>query len=492
MSTIKIQNLTFSYEGSYENIFENISLNLDTSWKLGIVARNGIGKTTFLKLLTDKYEYKGSIIKNIECEYFPFEIKNRNKMSIEIAEEINSNVEYWQLSKELNLLCCNHEIIYKYFNELSQGEQVKLMLAILFTKQNSFLLIDEPTNHLDVYGRESLIKYLNKKEGYILVSHDRNLLNQATDHILFINKNKIDLQKGNFASYMENKEREDNFEISQNEKLKKEISLMETAMKKTSLWADKVEKTKYNTKISGVKPDRGYVGHKSAKMMKTSKAINKKIHKKTQEKKLLLKNIEYNEDLKITPIYFHSNNFIKLNHVNLFYDKKDVCKNITFQINNKDRIILQGKNGSGKSSIIKLLTNQNIKYEGDFYKAKNLKISYIPQDTSFLKGTLKDFIKTNQIDETIFKTNLIKLNFKRSDFDKNLDILSKGEKKKILIAKSLSEQANLYIWDEPLNYIDVFSRIQIEKLILQYNPTILIIEHDKTFINNINTKIINI
>lgn len=492
MSTIKIQNLTFSYEGRYENIFENISLNIDTAWKLGLIARNGRGKTTFLKLLMNKYHYKGSIIKNTEFEYFPFEIKNKKKMSIEIAEEINPNIEYWQLSKELNLINCSDEIIYKYFNELSQGEQVKLMLVILFTKQNNFLLIDEPTNHLDVYGRETLIKYLNKKKGYILVSHDRNLLNQATDHILSINKNKIDLQKGNFDSYMKNKDREDSFEISQNEKLKKEISLMETAMKKTSLWADKVEKTKYNTKISGVKPDRGYIGHKSAKMMKTSKAINKRINKKAEEKKLLLKNIEYNEDLKITPIYFHSNNFIRLNHVNIFYDKKDILRDITFQISNKDRIILQGKNGSGKSSIIKLITDENISYEGDFYKAKNLKISYIPQDTSFLKGTLKDFIKTNQINETIFKTNLIKLNFKRIDFDKNLEILSQGEKKKNLIAKSLSEQASLYIWDEPLNYIDVFSRIQIEKLILKYNPTLLIIEHDKIFINKINTKIINI
>lgn len=413
-------------------------------------------------------------------------------MSIEIAEEINPNIEYWQLSKELNLINCSDEIIYKYFNELSQGEQVKLMLAILFTKQNNFLLIDEPTNHLDVYGRKTLIKYLNKKKGYILVSHDRNLLNQATDHILSINKNKIDLQKGNFDSYMKNKDREDNYEISQNEKLKKEISLMETAMKKTSLWADKVEKTKYNTKISGVKPDRGYIGHKSAKMMKTSKAINKRINKKAEEKKSLLKNIEHSEDLKISPIYFHSDNFIRLNHISLFYDKKDILRDITFQISNKDRIILQGKNGSGKSSIIKLITDENISYEGDFYKGKNLKISYIPQDTSFLKGTLKDFIKTNQINETIFKTNLIKLNFKRIDFDKNLEILSQGEKKKILIAKSLSEQANLYIWDEPLNYIDVFSRIQIEKLILKYNPTLLIIEHDKIFINKINTKIINI
>ena len=128
MSLININNLTFGYEGSLTNVFENVSFNIDTDWKLGLIGRNGKGKTTFLKLLLGKYEYKGSITKNIEFDYFPFEVKNKNKMAIGIVNDIAPNVEDWEIIKELNLLNTNTETLYRNFNTLSGGEQVKILL----------------------------------------------------------------------------------------------------------------------------------------------------------------------------------------------------------------------------------------------------------------------------------------------------------------------------------------------------------------------------
>ena len=121
-----------------------------------------------------------------------------------------------------------------------------------------------------------------------------------------------------------------------------------------------------------------------------------------------------------------------------------------------------------------------------------LKISYRSQDTSYLKGNLSEFAHNNGIDETLFKTILHKLDFSKEQFDKNMEDFSAGQKKKALSAKSLCEQAHLYIWDEPLNYIDVFSRIQIEKVILKYSPTLIFVEHDEAFQNTISTKKINL
>lgn len=106
MSLINVSNLTFGYDGGFRNVFENVSFNIDTDWKLGLIGRNGKGKTTFLKLLLGKYEYKGTIFKNVEFDYFPFEIKDKERMSIEIINEIASNVEDWEIIKELNLLRC--------------------------------------------------------------------------------------------------------------------------------------------------------------------------------------------------------------------------------------------------------------------------------------------------------------------------------------------------------------------------------------------------
>ena len=153
MSLISINNLTFGYEGSYKNIFENVTFNIDTDWKLGLIGRNGKGKTTFLNLLRGKYEYKGTISKSVNVDYFPFEVKNKEKMAIEIVNDLAPNVQDWEIIKELNLLNTDAEILYRNFNLLSGGEQVKILLISLFLKGNNFLLIDEPTNHLDIETR---------------------------------------------------------------------------------------------------------------------------------------------------------------------------------------------------------------------------------------------------------------------------------------------------------------------------------------------------
>ena len=241
MSLISVNNLTFGYDGSFNNIFENVSFNIDTDWKLGLIGRNGKGKTTFLKLLQGKYEYRGTISKSVDVDYFPFEVTNKNRMSIEIVNEIAPNVEDWEIIKELNLLNSDIEILYRNFNLLSGGEQIKILLISLFLKGNNFLLIDEPTNHLDIETRNNLVDYLEKKKGFILVSHDRIFLDKVVNHIISINNTNIEIQQGNFSSWKENKDRQDNFEIMQNEKLQKDINKLEIASKNTAKWSNEVE-----------------------------------------------------------------------------------------------------------------------------------------------------------------------------------------------------------------------------------------------------------
>ena len=232
MSLISVNNLTFGYDGSYNNIFENVSFNIDTDWKLGLIGRNGKGKTTFLKLLQGKYEFKGTISKNVEFDYFPLEVVNKERTAIEIVNEIASNAQDWEIIKELNLLNTDTEILYRNFNLLSGGEKIKILLISLFLKGNNFLLIDEPTNHLDIETRNNLVNYLEKKKGFILVSHDRNFLDKVVNHIIAINNTNIEIQQGNFSSWKENKNRQNHLEMVQNERLQKDINRLETASKK--------------------------------------------------------------------------------------------------------------------------------------------------------------------------------------------------------------------------------------------------------------------
>ncbi len=492
MSLIKISNLTFGYDGSLNNIFENVSFNIDTDWKLGLIGRNGKGKTTFLNLLQEKYKYEGTITKNVEVDYFPFEVKDKDRMAIEIINEIAPNIEDWEIIKELNLLNADIEILYRNFNILSGGEQAKILLISLFLKGENFLLIDEPTNHLDIETKNNIIKYLENKKGFILVSHDRNLLDKVVDHIISINNTNIEIAQGNFSSWKENKDRQDNFEMKQNEKLQKDINRLEIASKNTENWSNAVEKSKYKNNNSEPKIDRGYVGHKSAKMMKKSKVMENRIEKAINEKSNLLNNIDRNDSLKIIPLESRKKPLILANNLQIKYDEKTIFSPISFEIENGDRIAIVGKNGIGKSSILKLILENKIQYNGELKIVNGLKISYVSQNTESLKGNLKKFAEENKIDESIFKAMLSKMGFSKNDFDTNINEMSEGQKKKVLIAKSISEQANIYIWDEPLNYIDILTRIQIEDAILQYCPTLIFVEHDEAFIEKVATKIIQL
>lgn len=492
MSLINVANLTFGYEGSVENVFENVSFQINTDWKLGFIGRNGRGKTTFLNLLLGKYEYSGSISANVNFDYFPFGVENLERNTIAVIEEIFPNYLHWKLLREFSQLQLSEEVLYRSFTSLSEGERSKVLLAVLFLKENNFLLIDEPTNHLDAAARKLVSEYLNTKSSFILVSHDRTFLDNCIDHILSINKTSIEIQKGNFTSWWENKIRQDSFELAENEKLKSEIGRLADAARKTSGWSDKVEKTKSGKRSSGSKPDKGYIGHKSAKMMKRSKSIEKRKNAAIEKKTTLLKNIENSDKLKIIGLDYHKNRLVELENLAIYYGDNVVCRDVGFTIEQGDRIALLGRNGSGKSSLIKLICGEDITYKGIFRKGSQLKISYVSQDTSNLQGNLTDYIRRNVFDETIFKAMLRKLDFSRELFEKDMEAFSGGQKKKVLIAKSLSERAHLYIWDEPLNFIDVISRIQIQEVLLEYPITLLFVEHDMDFCKNIATKVVEL
>lgn len=487
MSWICVTDLTFGYEGSYDDIFSHVSFQMDTDWKLGLVGRNGRGKTTLLKLLCAEYPYSGSITSSAEMAYFPYPVENPSRTVLEILEEDMPEIETWKFYRELRLLDVGEEAVYLPFESLSSGEKTKVLLAALFIRENRFLLLDEPTNHLDQEARRKIGEYLKRKKGFILVSHDRRLLDQVTDHTLAINRTDIQVQKGNFSSWYANKEAQDRMELARNESLKGDIRRLKQAARQASDWSDKVEKTKYGQKIGGLKPDRGAIGHKAAKMMKRAKSLEGRRQKAVEEKSGLLKNIETAEDLKLYPQSYRKETLVTVRELALRYGDRRVFENVSFQIRQGERICLRGKNGCGKSSILKRILGMEIPCAGEIDIGSGLTLSYVPQDTAHLRGRLEEYAGKLGIEEALFKAMLRKLDFERAQFGKEMQEFSAGQKKKVLLAGSLCQRAHLYIWDEPLNYVDVLSRIQIENLILEFGPTLLFVEHDAVFQEKIAT-----
>ena len=486
MSVIKIENLTFAYPGSFDNVFENASVQLDTDWKLGFVGRNGRGKTTLLRLLQGEYEYSGKIVSRVQFDYFPFEVPDPARTTLDVLASVCPGAEEWEFQRETALLEVPSDALYRPFCTLSNGEQTKVLLAALFLGRNRFLLIDEPTNHLDITARATVAAYLNKKKGFILVSHDRAFLDACVDHILSINKSDIEVKKCDFSTWLYNFENQQNLEQAQNERLRRDIKRLKQAARRAADWSDKAEKTK-----SG-EFDSGYIGHKAAKMMQKAKNLQHRQEKAVEEKSTLLKNVEYDERLKIHQIPYRSAKLAEFREVAVLYGGRAVNAPVSFTVNAGDRIFLSGKNGSGKSSLLRLLTDGAPDYSGTLYRGGDLIVSEIRQDTSGLAGSLEEYVRSRGIDGVLFRSILQKLGFSRVQFEKDMRGYSAGQKKKVYIAASLCDRAHLYVWDEPLNYIDIYSRRQLERLITEYRPTMLLVEHDKAFQDAVATQVINV
>lgn len=486
MSMINVEDLTFAYPSSYEPIFEHVSFCIDTDWKLGFIGRNGRGKTTFLNLLLGKYEYAGKISTSVKFDYFPYPVSEPKRMTREVLEEICPLAEEWEIFRELSRLAVKEDVLYRPFETLSKGEQTKALLSALFLKEGNFLLIDEPTNHLDMEARNKVSDYLKQKKGFLLVSHDRQFLDGCIDHVLSLNRTDIEVQAGNFSSWMENFQRQQEFELARNEHLKKDIRRLKESARRSAVWSDQVEATKAGAY------DKGYIGHKAAKMMKRSKSIEDRQMRAVEEKEGLLKNLETVGELKLFPQTCRFDPLVSFSKVSIFYEKKQALRPISFSVQKGERVALDGKNGSGKTSLLKLLLGEEISCTGEAFVASGLVISYVSQDTSSLCGSLSDFAGKHRIDETLFKAVLRKMDFGRVQFEKDIRDFSEGQKKKTLLAKSICQQAHLYVWDEPLNFIDVYSCMQIEELILKYSPTMIFVEHDKAFRDAIATKTVQL
>lgn len=523
MAQIQAKNLSFRYDGG-EDVFTDMSFSIDTDWKLGLVGRNGKGKTTLLKLFMGEYEYEGRILSSEPFEYFPYHVPDPDKNTIDVLDEVCPDGEFWMLLREMNLLELREETLFRPFSSLSRGEQTKALLAALFCREGRFLLIDEPTNHLDAEGRRLVSRYLNRKKGFILVSHDRSFLDGCIDHVMALNRESVELVQGNFSVWRENRERRDAFERQENEKLKKEIGRLQASAAASCAWADRSEGMKIGTgsfvggKFIGT---RSYLGEKSRKMQQRRKNLERRQERAIQEKEKLLRDVEEEQPLKILPLTHWKKELIRVRDLRLSYQPGEEAgsdlsaqkkgQGLSFVLEQGQRIALTGGNGSGKSSVIREILKTAaqeaqasfkeaqadgpergagglIRLSGELSLPSDLKISYVPQDASFLRGDLTAFAREQEVDRSLFLTVLRKLDIPRELFHKPMEQYSEGQKKKVLLAKSLCQQAHVYVWDEPLNYIDVFSRMQIEEVIRSNRLTMLLVEHDQAFLKAVEAE----
>lgn len=523
MSKIQIINMGYSYSEFYKSVFENVNLTIDCDWRLGLIGRNGRGKSTLLKLINGDIEIdNGKILKDVSTEIFPYENNNNYSLTLDvirenigpyrkifnemeglISEESEESLEKYmellseyieldgynidtKIKKEINLMDLSDNILERPFDELSGGEKTKCMIISLFLRDKHFVLMDEPTNHLDQRGIDDLAKYLSKKKGYIIVSHDRNFLDKTVDHILSINKKTIEMVKGNFSTWNRDRILYENYELGKKKRIENSVKALEKSSRQSRVFSN----SKELEKKGGL--DKGFIGARAARLMKRAKNTERRINKELEEKRNLLKNYENIQDLLIKNSLSGPESILSVKNLSFGFEKRVLFDNISFDINKGDCLRIKGVNGSGKSTLISIILGRIAGYKGAIKIHSDIIVAESYQLPLWQKGRVSEHIKEAKVDQNKFRNILSYFDMYSEYFDRPLETFSSGELKKIDIARALSTENNLLIMDEPLNYMDLFFREQLEKTILKYRPTIIFVEHDEIFASKIMTKSITL
>lgn len=473
---IKVKNLTKYILG--ETLFKDVNFVLDKNDKIGFIGPNGCGKSTLFKIIMGETDYDSGEIKieNEKIGYLPQDLIFGSQITISEFLNIKDSAKINKILKEAKLT----NIPYDFkISKLSGGQKTRLAVLKILASKPTFLLFDEPTNHLDTDGLEWLEKIINDFTGGVLViSHDRKLLDNCVNKILELNSINyiIEEYEGGYTEYIFKKENkmqkwENDYKLQQKEKRRMELWL---ALKKQE---------------ASLRPDPA----KGRKIRAMEKRLQREIYDNEIPKPKInkkIRNLELkgeNPDPKL---------ILKVRNVNKNFVLKNVLVDINFEIRGKEHVLLFGKNGSGKSTLLKIIANILNPDSGEIKIGENINIGYFSQEHETLnleKSVLEEFVDTEKIlipkDPRAILGSFL---FKGNDVFKKISDLSLGERVRLIFAKLTNQENQVLLLDEPTNHLDIQSREVIEKALIDYKGAIIVVSHDRYFLDKIgiNKKLI--
>lgn len=520
MIEIELNNIKKSY--GLNNILNGFNLELKTGEKVALIGQNGSGKSTILKIISKqenvddglinvRYGAKIGILNQIyenekedilvkDFLYSSFEKiielqeklnKLENEMSTELEPSKLQNIvnDYgklqekfiliggYEIQEKLNKICSkfyiNIEMLNKNYNLLSGGEKTRVNLAKLLLKEPDILLLDEPTNHLDIDSLEFLEDFILKYKGTILiVSHDRYFLDKVVTKTILLENGKENIYYGNYSYFLKEDERRTLAQFENYKNQQKQIEKMKESIALLRKFGEKA---------------------KNEMFFKRAKSIEKRLEKMNIWDKVTLN--KKSIDFKFNVQNRSGNDVLKIENLEKKFNQKIIFKNTNLFLNYGENIALIGKNGTGKSTLIKMILGSDSDYRGIIKLGSSVKIGYIPQNIVF-KNTeqtvLNYFLEENNFSETESRKILAKYGFRQNNVFKKIGHLSGGEKVRIMLINLIYKDINFLILDEPTNHIDIDTREILEDALQHYTGTILFVSHDRFFINKLANRILNI
>ena len=520
MIEIELNNIKKNY--GLKNILDGFNLEVKTGERVALIGQNGSGKSTIFKIISKQetidegtisirkgatlgvlnqiYENEKDDI-SVKCFLYEsfkeiFEVENELK-SIEEKMTIEQNMNTleslirkygkvqekyqviggYETQEKFSKMCSrfniNERMLKQNYNDLSGGEKTKINLAKLLLKSPDILLLDEPTNHLDIESLNFLEELVTNYNGTVLiVSHDRYFLDKVATKTILIEKGKSIIYFGNYSYFLKEDERRTLAQFEKYKNQQKQIEKMKESIKKLRKFGEIA---------------------KNEMFFKRAKSIEKRLEKiEVLEKVTLnLKSIDFKFNIENR----FGNDVLKIDNLTKKFEQKTIFENVSTYIKYGEKVALMGKNGTGKSALIKMILGKDTQYSGEIKLGTSIKVGYIPQNITFEninESILDYFLKDNSFNETQARTKLAKYGFRGENVFKKIYSLSGGEKVRLLLIKLIQKDINFLILDEPTNHIDIDTRELLEEALNEYAGTVLFVSHDRFFINKLATKVLSI
>ena len=524
MIDISVSNLSKEFEVG-KKILDGLTFQVDQGERVGLLGKNGAGKTTVFKILIGELDWdegevhiapgKGvGLISQIPVYPPAYTVEDvlqtafdrlhaMEKEMAELAGRMASDSDPtllkrydaltaafeagggydtlaaayehgggYEQSTSLNKVCSglsiSGEMRSQIFDSLSGGEKTRVNLARLILEDTDILLLDEPTNHLDLHATEWLEEYLDRYKGTVLaISHDRWFLDRVVKRIIEIHDGKAEFYSGNYSFYVVEKEQRYQERLRQYEKEQAKIEQLEKAAEQLRIWA--------------------YSGND--KIFKRAQSMEKRIErirttdKPTRERRL---------DMKFGESQFRGDEVLTIKELKKSFDGRVLFDHVNLEVIGGERIALLGDNGTGKSTLLKILLGEEAPDSGKIRMGPTVKIGYLPQIIHFAhpeRNLVDTMIYDQDCSTQTARNRLAAFNFRGEDVFKPVSALSGGEQSRLRLCMLMDEKINLLILDEPTNHLDVASREWIEEAVESYEGNLLFVSHDRYFINRFATRI---